>query len=102
MVRDSLMLNDENKRNIMRVLPSLQEHQTDELAELLSDETWLRDGMLQAAVETAVQNDDTSFLERINAYVDNASKGMMKEEERVDTTEDLEKLGKLESYFDDA
>tara|TARA_Y100000310_G_C20396121_1_gene675184 strand:- start:314 stop:649 length:336 start_codon:yes stop_codon:yes gene_type:complete len=98
-VENSLLISAENKANLLRVLPKLDQNQVDELAELLVNIDETNQGMLSKTLEEAVAKNDTGFLKKVDELVAYASKILRKGEEKVDVDEDKDKLTDLESLI---
>ena len=99
LIEESLLLSDERKAELLKVLPTLKPNEEDALRALLASQESIIANIVTHAITKAVAENDSAFLESLDQFLHEAMKRLRKEEERAEQGEEGESV---ENLFDDA
>ncbi len=95
----SRFLTDERKKQLMQMVPSLEDHQTEKLEDVLSSEAEMTDAMTTRVVTTLIEKNDTAGMAELDKTLKSSEKklrGIDEESERTDESHTLT------HFFDEA
>lgn len=98
MIESSVLLSEERRGALRKVLPTLKPKQRRELHAILSSEHQILQEIAKCAIERAVAEGDEAFLQELDAFLKHSLKKLRRAEEKAERGEEQENV---ESLFDE-
>ena len=96
LVRRSALLTQDRNDAILPALPSMSPDQVEKLRGILGTETSLLSGLADRTISSAIEQGDTKFFTKLDAYLAKAGKKLRKTSEAVENAVENDQL---EDFF---